>query len=196
MPPDLRATRRDLEVLVGDLDPDAIPVCEAKDQWKDYIGIVHLATSAATLMARKVEEGDTWRTGGFKSAADELALLSGTSVKAAKTRLQTSKRVKKLPKTANAMRKGKLSPEKVDAIADAANVEPDAEDKLLEGAEKKPLGELREDCLKAKAKDRDRAQASRPPPLARRYFASTCSPKRSSRRPASQWQLQSPISPS
>jgi len=144
-------------VLVRDLDVDAIPVCEAPSQWKDYVAIVHLATSAATLLARRVEEGETWRAGGFKSAADQLALLSGTSVKAAKTKLQTSKRVKKLPKTANAMRTGALSPEKVDAIADAANVEPSAEEKLLAGAEKKPLGELREDCLKAKAKDRDRA---------------------------------------
>ena len=110
-------------------------------------------------MARRVEDGETWRKAGFKSAADQLALLSGTSINEAKAQIKTSKRVKKLPKTANAMRKGTLSPAKVDAIAGAANVDPDAEDKLLEGAEKKPLAQLREDCLKAKAKDRDKAHA-------------------------------------
>ena len=94
--------------------------------------------------------------GRVPSAAEQLARLSGTSISAAKPQIETSKRVKKLPKTADAMRKGKLSPAKAEAIADAANVDPDAEDKLLEGAEKKPLAELREDCLKAKAKDRDK----------------------------------------
>src|ERR1700712_4814001 len=44
------------------------------------------------------------------------------------------------------MRTGKLSPEKIDAIADAADVNPEAEGKLLEGAEKKPLGELCKDA--------------------------------------------------
>jgi hypothetical protein len=109
------------------------------------------------LSARRVEDGETWRKGGFKSAADQLASLAGTSVNTAKTQIKTSKKVKKLPKTANAMRKGKLSPAKAEAIADAANVDPEAEDRLLDGAQKKPLAEVREDCLKAKGKDRDAA---------------------------------------
>ena len=57
------------------------------------------------------------------------------------------------------MRTGTLSPEKVQAIVSAANVDPDAEAKLLDGAETKPLGELRKDCLNAKGKDRDKAHA-------------------------------------
>jgi ParB-like chromosome segregation protein Spo0J len=88
-----------------------------------------------------------------------MAGESGTSVSETKRQLETSKRVKRLPKTANAMRKGTLSPEKVQAIASAANVDPDAEAKLLEGAETKPLGELRKECLNAKGKDRDKAHA-------------------------------------
>ena len=88
--------------MVRDLDPDAIPVCEAPDLWKEFVAIARLAESAATLLARRVEDGETWRKAGFKSAADQLALLSGTSISEAKTQLKTSKRVKKLPKTANA----------------------------------------------------------------------------------------------
>jgi hypothetical protein len=88
-----------------------------------------------------------------------MAGESGTSVGETKRQLETSKRVRKLPNTASAMRKGALSPAKVEAIASAANVDPDAEDTLLDGAETKPLAELREDCLKAKGKDRDKAHA-------------------------------------
>ena len=54
--------------------------------------------------------------------------------------MKTSKRVRKLPKTAAAMRKGELSSAKAEAIADAAKVAPESEDELLDGAEKKPLG--------------------------------------------------------
>jgi hypothetical protein len=155
----LRAAEQTLEMVLRDLDPDAVPLCEVPDIWKAANSIERLAATVKTLMARRVEEGDTWRKAGFKSAAEQMAAESGTSIGAAKTQLETSKRVRKLPKTANAMRKGKLSTEKVDAIASAANVDPDAEDKLLEGAEKKPLAELRQECLKAKAKDRDKAHA-------------------------------------
>ena len=84
-----------------------------------------------------------------------MANDSGTSITAAKNALVTSKRVRKLPKTADAMRKGDLSAAKAEAIADAASVAPEAEDDLLEDAEKVPLLELRDRCLKAKAKDAD-----------------------------------------
>ena len=155
----LTALLEELSEIVDGLDPDAIPLCEVPNLWKDFARGERLMASAKTLLARRVEDGETWRKAGFKSAADQLALLSGTSINEAKAQIKTSKRVKKLPKTANAMRKGTLSPAKVDTIADAANVDPDAEDKLLEGAEKKPLAELRADCLKAKAKDRDKTHA-------------------------------------
>ena len=146
-------------MLVRDLDPDAVPLCEALDLWKEFVEIGRLMASGATLMARRVEEADTWRKGGHRSAADHMAGESGTSVSETKRQIETSKRVRKLPKTATAMRKGTLSPAKVEAIAAAANVDPDAEDNLLDGAETKPLAELREDCLNAKAKDRDKAHA-------------------------------------
>jgi hypothetical protein len=155
----VRATEQSLRRLVGDLDPDAVPLCEAPELWKAFVAIERLAASAATLMARRVEETESWRKGGFRSAADQMVGESGTSISAAKTQLETSKRVKRLPRTASAMRKGKLSPAKVDAITSAANVDPDAEEKLLEGAETKPLAELREECLNAKAKDRDKTHA-------------------------------------
>src|SRR5258707_7491617 len=113
----VRASKQDLQVLVRDLDPDAIPVFEAPDLWKEFVAIARLAESAATLLARRVEEGDTRRKGGFRSAADQMAGEAGTSISAAKTQLETSKRVKPLPRTASAMREGKMSTAEATAIA-------------------------------------------------------------------------------
>src|SRR6478752_10858778 len=155
---DLDAAAGAVRALVGDLDPDAIPLCEVLAAWKLFNAIERDAASAKTLLARRVADGNTWRTAGFRSAAEQLAALAGSSVTTEKKAIETSKRVKKLPKTAKAMRKGKLSPAKAEAIAGAATVAPEAEDKLLAGAEKKPLGELREACLKAKG-NADKAHA-------------------------------------
>ena len=156
---DLAAAEHGLRGLVTDLDPDAIPLCEVLESWKTFNAIERLAASAKTLLARRVEEGETWRKAGFRSAAEQLAGIAGSSVNSAKKELETSKRVKRLPRTAAAMRKGKLGPAKAEAIADAANVDREAEAKLLDGAEKKPLAELRLECLNAKGKDRDKAHA-------------------------------------
>jgi Domain of unknown function (DUF222) len=153
----LKVLLEQLSEIVDGLDPDAIPLCEVPNLWKDFARGERLMASARTLLARRVEEGNTWRGAGFRSAAEQMALLSGTSVNTEKKALETSKRVRKLPKTAAAMRKGKLSPAKAESIAGAADVNPDAEDELLEGAEKKPLAELRDDCLKARAMNADEA---------------------------------------
>jgi hypothetical protein len=72
--------------------------------------------------------------------------------------LETSKQVQTLPATADALRAGKLSAPKAQAIASAATVAPDAEAELLAGADA-PLAVVREECLRAKAVDRDAAYA-------------------------------------
>ena len=78
---------------------------------------------------------------------------------AARNQLETSKRVRQLPATEQALPAGKLSGAKAEAIAAAAEVAPEAEADLLEGAEDAPLADVREQCLRARAKDRDAAHA-------------------------------------
>jgi hypothetical protein len=155
---DLDAAAHAVRGLVGELDPDAIPLFEVLASWKAFNKIERDAASAKTLLAKRVEEGNTWRSAGFRSAAEQLAAIAGSTVTAEKKAIEMSRRVRKLPKTAAAMRKGKLSPAKAEAIADAAKVAPEAEDQLLDGAEEKPLAELREECLKAKAVNVDKTR--------------------------------------
>lgn len=77
----------------------------------------------------------------MRSAAEQLAGVAGTTVTSARNLLETSKRVEELPAT-------------------AAAIAPDAEEKLLREAERKSLGEVREECLRARATvDRDAAHA-------------------------------------
>jgi hypothetical protein len=145
--------------MVGRLDPDAVPFSEACDVWAAFDAVERLAVTAKILLARRVEDAGAWKREGSRSPAEQMAKLAGTSSSATKRMLETSKRVRKLPKTASAMRKGKLSGAKADAIADAAAVTPDAEDGLLDGAQDKTLADVREACLRAKATDRDAADA-------------------------------------
>ena len=117
-----------------------------------------LMSSLETLVARRMEDTDTWKQAGYRSVAEQLAAVSGTSVSSARNMLETSKQVEALPATADAMRAGKLSAAKAEAIASAATVAPDAEAELLAGADA-PLAAVRDKCLQAKAVDRDAAHA-------------------------------------
>ena len=106
---DVREIDEFLAVLVGRLDPDAVPAGEAYGLWSAFDAVERRAGAAKTLLARRVEDACAWKRNGFRSAAEQLAIGSGTSVSAARNMLETSKQVKKLPKTARALRKGRLS---------------------------------------------------------------------------------------
>ncbi len=154
---DVREIDEFLAVLVARIDPDAVPLCEVTDLWTALDTVERRAATAKLLLARKVEEAGRWKRDGYRSAAEQLAGIAGTSVTAAKNQLETSKKVAKLPATQRALRKGKLSGAKAEAIAAASEIDPEAEAALLDGAEDAPLAKVREKCQRARAKDRDAA---------------------------------------
>ena len=153
----LRDEVRDIEqflgVIVGGLDPDAVPLGEAKDVWVEFDKVERLVTSAKALLARRVEEAGSWKREGCRSAAEQLARLSGTSDSAARVILETSKKARALPACAAALRSGKLSGAKARVVIGAAAVNGDAEAGLLDDAESMSFGELADKGLKARAKD-------------------------------------------
>ena len=65
--------------------------------------------------------------------------------------LETSSRLASLPSTEAALRAGTLSVTQVDAIADAASVDPGAELDLLERSEHEGVRGLRNECARVKA---------------------------------------------
>jgi Domain of unknown function (DUF222) len=144
--------------LVGRLEPDLVPLPEAPAMWQAFDAVERLAASAKTLLAIRVDESGVWQRAGDRSAPEYLARKSGTSLGAARSSLETSKRVRDLPHTRSAMRRGELSRSQADEIAGAAAAKPDAERSLLTTAAGSSLAELRERCARTRAaadSDRD-----------------------------------------
>jgi hypothetical protein len=155
---DLRGLHLELRAMACGFDPDAVQLHDVRGLWAEVAAMDQLVCSLKTLLARRMEDAQTWQRAGYRSAAEQLAAQSGSSVSAARTMLETSKQIEALPATADALRAGALSAAKVEAIASAATVAPDSEVALLAGADA-PLAVVRENCLAAKAVDRDSAYA-------------------------------------
>ncbi|CAN5704866.1 hypothetical protein BH20ACT2_BH20ACT2_26250 [soil metagenome] len=141
--------------LCTQLDPDAVPLPEAPAMWSAFDTIEKLAAGAKCRLARRVDESKAWRRQGHRSAADWIASQAGTSPGRARAGLETSKRLASLPGTDEAVRAGELSGEQADAVADAASAAPEAEQRLLGTAKRRPLRDLREECARAKARAAD-----------------------------------------
>jgi hypothetical protein len=158
--PDVVAAEDPMRGLVAGLDPNAVPLFDAPGMFEAFALLERLAGSAKTLIAARAEAACTWKAAGFRSAAEQLAVSSGTSVTSAKNMLETSKQVEELLATAQAMRAGRLSPAKAQVIASAATINPAAEEHLVEHAATAPYAEVRNESLKARAGiDRDAAHA-------------------------------------
>jgi Domain of unknown function (DUF222) len=133
------------------LTPGDVPLSEAPAMWAAYDSIERCAAAAKTLLAERVEQSRVWAKEGHRSAAEHLAHRSGSSVGAARAGLETSKRLRLLPATEAAVRRGELSQAQAETITDAAAVNPSAEQSLLEAAGRANLVELREQANRAKA---------------------------------------------
>ena len=137
--------------LVGSLEPDLVPLPEAPAMWHAFDAVERLAASAKTLLAIRVDESGVWQRAGDRSAPEYLARKSGTSLGAARSSLEASKRVRHLPHTRSAKRRGELSRSQADEIAGAADAKPDAERSPLKTAAGSSLSELRERCGRTRA---------------------------------------------
>jgi Domain of unknown function (DUF222) len=133
------------------LAPADVTLSEAPAMWAAYDSIERCAAAGKTLLAERVEQSRMWAKEGDRSAAEHLARKSGSSVGAARAGLETSKKLRRLPATEAALRRGELSRAQAETISDAAAVNPGAEQSLLEAAGRGNLGELREKANRAKA---------------------------------------------
>jgi hypothetical protein len=136
---------------LGRLVPGDVPLRDAPAMWQAFDGIERLAAAAKTLLAERVDESRAWARAGDRSAAEYLARRSGTSVGAARGGLETSKKLRALPATESAVRRGELSSAQAEAIAGAAAVNPAAERSLLKIARRSTLTELRQQANRARA---------------------------------------------
>lgn len=101
------------EVLPGDVAA----------MWEAFAAIERYASAAKTLLAARVADAHT----GAGTPEEELARKCGTSRRAARRAIATSRHLKTLPGTGAALRRGELSPEQAETVVDAAAVNPGAE---------------------------------------------------------------------
>jgi hypothetical protein len=103
------------------------------------------------LLAPRVDAAGEWKRKGFRAAAEQMAADAGTSVRAARAMLETSKRVAEQPETERALRAGDLSGPKAELVTGAVEVDPGSADRLLELAKTAPVAKVKEETLRTKA---------------------------------------------
>ena len=156
---DVREIDEFFEVLVARIDPDAVPLCEVTDS------VDRARRRRAARRGGEDVAGPAGRGGGPMEAGRVTAPrpsswpVSGTSMSAAKNQLETSKKVRKLPATAKAMRTGRLSAAKARGDRGRGGRRTrGGRRSCWTGAEDAPLAEHQGGVSRsARAKDRDAA---------------------------------------
>jgi hypothetical protein len=132
----------ELTRLVEALEPGTFPGEEAARLVSMFTRLEQIAAAGKTLMARRVDESNVWRTGTDRTAAGYLARHTGMSTGDTRTMLVTARALDDLPETAHAFRSGRLSVDQAHAVMTAATADPSAEAELLELAANEDLGTL------------------------------------------------------
>jgi hypothetical protein len=148
---DVAVVREQLAMFVRALEPDTVALPEVASLWEEFDAVERHAAAAKTLLARRVDESRAWQHAGHRSAAEYLATKSGISIGAARTQLDVSRKLNKLPATEQALRHGELSSAQAAAVVDGATANPSAERRLLLLAKRASLAELREEVLRTRA---------------------------------------------
>jgi Domain of unknown function (DUF222) len=147
----LSELRSAITEYAGRFDPARVSADDAKRVVEDAAAIKNMAATVEALAAARVAETSLWKRDGDRSAAHQLARTTGTSVNQAKDALDAARRLRELPATEAAARRGELSTQQVAVITDAAGADPHAETRLLEQSRSASLGELRDECARTKA---------------------------------------------
>jgi len=146
---------RSLVDFAAEFDPALLSAARAEGVMERAARMEHICATIKALAAARFSETELWRNGGDKSPAHMLAKKTGKPVSQAQQQLDNAKRLRSHPKTDAAARKGKLSPEQQAAITDAADLDPNAEDDLLDMAQRTSLNELRDEAARRKAAAQD-----------------------------------------
>src|SRR3954469_3033219 len=148
---ELQEMRKRLVGFAGAFDAELLDGDAAGKVVKAVATMTNTLSSIKVRAALRLEQTQTFRRDGHPSAAHQLAHATGSSVGKAKSELEAAKRLEALPATAKALSEGTLSADKAAAVADAASADPSAEGRLLDHAQRRSLGELKDECARVKA---------------------------------------------
>ena len=152
----LEAVLDELRSVVDSLDPATLSGAQARAAVEAFVGIERVAVAGRTLTLARLDETGAWTAGNHhRDVGSWFAAQAGIAVGAAHGVVETARRLRDLPETADAVRSGRLSRAQTEVIARAALEAPHAEVQLLEQAGSSGFRGLRTEC------DRVRAAARR-----------------------------------
>ena len=114
-----------VRAVVRRLEPATLSGPQAVGLLDWFAELERLAAAGKALVAERAAETNQWRVSGDRSPEHWLANRTGSTVVAAKDVLDTARRLKGLPATAQAVRDGRLSPNRASAVSDGATADPD-----------------------------------------------------------------------
>jgi hypothetical protein len=142
----------DLDEVLTSLDPLLLHACDAAKLLDEFVAIEARAAAGRTLVADRAVDGAEWARSGYRSPEEWLARKTGTSWGQARSTLETSTKLKELPETTDALRRGELSPAQLNELGPVAT--PENEKRLVNAAKRDGHKELRRTCTQEKAKTR------------------------------------------
>jgi len=141
-----------MTVYATGFDASLVSCADAATVVQEAAAIAHMASTIKALAAARAAEAKQWKAAGHRSAEEELARTTGSSVTDARDALSLGRRLMGQPEVADAARRGELSPDQATAISDAVAANPAAAGGLVSAAsEGGSLADLKSQCAQAKA---------------------------------------------
>ena len=144
-----------LRDVLDRLDGALMTGLQAAEGVRRFAEVERLAAAGRALLAARVDETRAWDGGGHSSAAEWMASVSGTTIGAAISLLDTSRELGKQPDVAGALRDGQLSTAQAALISGALKSAPDAAAELLAEANGSSVSHLADVCRAVKARAED-----------------------------------------
>jgi hypothetical protein len=145
---DILQTLRD---YVRSLDAGVIDGATATRLVEGFAELERLAVAGRMLAAGRVQQTKAWRSSSSPSVVAWMAERSRMSYGHAASTLNTAIRLDSLPATKEALIAGRLSERQASEIASAAELDPSAENKLIDMAQHESIAALREKCRDVRA---------------------------------------------
>ena len=158
---DVGARRTSVCDTAAEFDASTLDCDDAVVALREWTAIANAAQSAAALAAARIAECGPPPSAGARDAAEFIAKQTGTTTFKAKERIQAGDRLQQQELTRARAASGALSPEQTIAITDAVAADPRAEQSLLDMADRRALGDLRDQCAQTKAAVTDLAEQER-----------------------------------
>lgn len=134
------------------LDVDVLAPADALDLWVALTDLQRVVSGLRLVVTRKAATAEAWKADGLRSFEEWAATRSGSGHGDAVREARVADRLDVLPDTEDALRRGEITPRQAEQVAEAAAVDPAAEQELLGQARQgKPMRDLRKTANRFKA---------------------------------------------